>query len=190
MDEQLKHLKFDMEEEIADREQQFSQRRRARPMETSHAIILGAIIIVVGIWGGKIYYDYIQEQRAKAALEYLARSLNSAMQEPTAHPVQVDTPRYHPPEKPIATQAAEALQPTAKAFSNAVTQTGLEFMAGTGGPMGDGARAALKQQARIEQRNQIGNTNIVRSLKYCMKPGNVVDNEVKACTEGRIDKSW
>ncbi|SDH95515.1 hypothetical protein [Pseudomonas panipatensis] len=190
MDEQLKNLKFDMDEEVAERERHFAQRRRAQPLDISHAIILGAIIIVVGIWGGKIYYDYLQEQRAKAALEYLARSLNPPMQESTPPPAQDPTPRYQPPAKPIATQAAEALQPAAKAFSHAVSQTGLEFMAGTDGPMGDGARAALKQQARIEQRDQIGNTNIVRSLKECMKPGNVVDNEVKACTEGRLEKTW
>lgn len=190
MDEQLKNLKFDMEEEVAEREQQFYKRRRDSLIDTNQAIILGAIIIVVGIWAGKIYYDYIQEQRAKAALEYLSRTLSSSTQEPRLAPVQNHQNQYQPPEKPIATQVAETLQPAAKAFGNAVAQTGLEFMAGTDGPMAEGAQLALKQQARNEQRSQLGNTNIIRSVKQCMKPGNVVDNEVKACTEGRIDKTW
>lgn len=73
IDDQLKVLSFNMDEEIDDRNERQGYRavpaRRAHPpMDTSHAIILAAIIVVGGLWGGKLVYDYIQEQRIKAAL--------------------------------------------------------------------------------------------------------------------------
>lgn len=93
-------------------------------------------------------------------------------------------------EEPIATQIGRAIDPIAEKAGKAVHQTTLEYFAGTKGMLGDGARQALKEQQRAEQRNQIGNTNIIHSLRDCMKPGNVVDDEVKACTEGRLEKTW
>lgn len=58
---------IDMSEEIESREEAFGYRRpsysRQSSMDTNHAIILGALIIVVGIWGGKLVNDYIEEQR-------------------------------------------------------------------------------------------------------------------------------
>lgn len=90
VDEQLKNLSFDMDEEIDARNERrarraTSYRRAHQPMETSHAIILAAIIIVGGLWGGKLIYDYIQEQRMKAALNeaavYMQQSLKQAEQD-------------------------------------------------------------------------------------------------------------
>ncbi|WP_282875597.1 hypothetical protein [Pseudomonas peli] len=90
IDDQLKVLSFDMDEEIDDRNERrgyraVSARRAHPPMDTSHAIILAAMIIVGGIWGGKLVYDYIQEQRLKAALNeaaiYMERSFREATQQ-------------------------------------------------------------------------------------------------------------
>jgi uncharacterized protein HemX len=87
MDEQLKSLNFDMDEEIDDRNERRGfkpspTRHTHMPMDTSQAIILAAIIIVGGLWGGKLVYDYIQEQRIKAALNeaaiYMQQSLKQA----------------------------------------------------------------------------------------------------------------
>jgi sensor c-di-GMP phosphodiesterase-like protein len=87
IDDQLKDLDFDMDDEIDARNERQGYRpvqaRRAHPpMDTSHAIILAAIIIVGGLWGGKLVYDYIQEQRIKAALNeaasYMERSFREA----------------------------------------------------------------------------------------------------------------
>lgn len=54
-------------------------------MDTSQAIILAAIIMVGGLWGGKLVYDYIQEQRIKAAFNeaaiYMQQSLRQANQQ-------------------------------------------------------------------------------------------------------------
>src|SRR5690606_6440234 len=33
-------------------------------------------------------------------------------------------------------------------------------------------------------------TPIVRSVKECMKPGNVIDDEVKDCAQGKISPYW
>lgn len=50
-------------------------------MDPSHAIILAAIIIVGGLWGGKLLYDYIQEQRIKAAFNEAAAYMQQTMQQ-------------------------------------------------------------------------------------------------------------
>ncbi|MDF5997514.1 hypothetical protein P4050_00335 [Pseudomonas aeruginosa] len=50
-------------------------------MDPSHAIILAAIIIVGGLWGGKLLYDYIQERRIKAALNDAAAYMQQTMQQ-------------------------------------------------------------------------------------------------------------
>lgn len=90
VDEQLKNLSFDMDEEIDDRNERRGRRATSyrhvhQPMDTSHAIILAAIIIVGGLWGGKLFYDYIQEQRIKAALNeaglYMQQALKQAEQD-------------------------------------------------------------------------------------------------------------
>jgi hypothetical protein len=81
MDEQFKNLKFDMDEEIEERRRTVKRRHGHRPMEISHAIILGAIIIVAGIWGGKIYYDHLKAQRIEAALMQFAHGFSSLIQE-------------------------------------------------------------------------------------------------------------
>ncbi|QJP07671.1 hypothetical protein [Pseudomonas multiresinivorans] len=83
-DEQLKSLSFDMDEEIDDRNERRGRRaappRHAHtPMDPSHAIILAATIIVGGLWGGKLLYDYIQEQRIKAAFSEAAAYMQQAM---------------------------------------------------------------------------------------------------------------
>lgn len=86
IDEQLKSLSFDMDEEIDDRNERRGRkatppRHAHTPMDPSHAIILAAIIIVGGLWGGKLLYDYIQEQRIKAALNEAAAQMEQTMRQ-------------------------------------------------------------------------------------------------------------
>ena len=85
-DEELKGFSFDMDEEIDDRNERRGRGRAPvahahRSMDTSHAIILAAIIIVGGLWGGKLLYDYIQEQRMKAALNEVGRIMSETFRE-------------------------------------------------------------------------------------------------------------
>ncbi|HBP5568557.1 TPA: hypothetical protein L6B76_29395 [Pseudomonas aeruginosa] len=75
-----------MDEEIDDRNERRGRkvmppRHAHTPMDPSHAIILAAIIIVGGLWGGKLLYDYIQEQRIKAAVNEAAAYMQQTMQQ-------------------------------------------------------------------------------------------------------------
>jgi uncharacterized protein HemX len=86
IDEQLSKLSFDMDEEIDARNERrgwsrASVQRAHRPMDTSQAIILAAIIIVGGIWGGKLLYDYVQEQRMRAAVNEAALYMQQALKQ-------------------------------------------------------------------------------------------------------------
>lgn len=86
IDEQLNNLRFDMDDEIDARNERRGwqpqpARHAYRPMETSHAIILAAIIIVGGLWGGKVIYDYIQEKRLEAELREAAVYFNQAIKD-------------------------------------------------------------------------------------------------------------
>ena len=75
-----------MDEEIDDRNERRGRkatppRHAHTPMDPSHAIILAAIIIVGGLWGGKLLYDYIQEQRIKAAFNEAAVYMQQTMKQ-------------------------------------------------------------------------------------------------------------
>jgi len=55
------------------------------------------------------------------------------------------------------------------------------------GPMAKGARASLKQQELAEKEE---NRGVRRSVKDCMKPGNVIDDDVQECVQGYREKTW
>lgn len=89
--------------------------------------------------------------------------------------------------KPLATQAAEATAPVAQAIGSGISRIATEFMAGTDGMLGEGARANLKMQ---DKREREANRGVRKSMKECIKPGNVIDDDVKECTEGLRPKTW
>ncbi|HHN3624038.1 TPA: hypothetical protein ACRN1R_006245, partial [Pseudomonas aeruginosa] len=62
-----------------------------------------------------------------------------------------------------------------------------EFMAGTDGMVGDAARKNLKMQ---DKRDREANRGVRKTMKECIKPGNVIDDDVKECTEGTRQKTW
>lgn len=90
-------------------------------------------------------------------------------------------------DKPVATQLGEAVTPYAQKAAEAYNQTILEFMAGGTGPLADGARSALKIR---EEQARKANPQPLRPVKECMKPGNVIDDEVQECVRGYRDKTW
>jgi hypothetical protein len=90
-------------------------------------------------------------------------------------------------QKPLATQAGESIAPYAQAFGETVSNTMMEFMAGGKGPLAEGARANLKMQ---DQRERAANRGTRKSMKECIKPENVIDDDVKECTEGLREKTW
>ncbi|MBH3337514.1 hypothetical protein I5L51_00115 [Pseudomonas mendocina] len=90
--------------------------------------------------------------------------------------------------KPIATQVGEAMRPAAEAYGKTMNRLVNEYIAGAGkGPLGDAARANLKAQ---DQREREANRGVRRTMKECIKPGNVIDDDVKECTEGLRIKTW
>lgn len=53
--------------------------------------------------------------------------------------------------------------------------------------MAEGARTNLKMQA---QREREASRGMQKSVKECIKPGNVIDDDAKECTEGLRGKNW
>tara|TARA_Y100000815_G_scaffold179957_1_gene163956 strand:+ start:664 stop:993 length:330 start_codon:yes stop_codon:yes gene_type:complete len=89
--------------------------------------------------------------------------------------------------KPIATQVGDAMRPAAEAYGNTMTRLVHEFFAGSKGVMGEAARANLKSQDRRERE---ANRGVRRTMKDCIKPGNVIDDDVKECIDGLRVKEW
>jgi hypothetical protein len=89
--------------------------------------------------------------------------------------------------KPIATQVGDALRPAAEAYGKGMQQLVNELFAGSKGPMGEAARANLKAQ---DKREREANRGVRRTMKECIKPGNVIDDDVKECMEGLRVKEW
>ena len=89
--------------------------------------------------------------------------------------------------KPIATQVGEAMRPAAEAYGKGVQKLVNELFAGTKGPMGEAARANLKAQ---DKREREANRGVRRTMKECIKPGNVIDDDVKECIEGLRIRDW
>ncbi|MED5606659.1 hypothetical protein VV867_03000 [Pseudomonas sp. JH-2] len=94
---------------------------------------------------------------------------------------------YAEDPKPLATQAAEATAPVARSIGSGINRITTEFLAGTDGFLGEGARANLKMQDKHERE---ANRGVRKSMKDCIKPGNVIDDDVKECTEGLRLKTW
>lgn len=89
--------------------------------------------------------------------------------------------------KPVATQVGDALRPAAEAYGKGMQKLVNELFAGSKGPMGEAARANLKAQ---DKREREANRGIRRTMKECIKPGNVIDDDVKECMEGLRQKEW
>ena len=90
-------------------------------------------------------------------------------------------------EKPMATQAGEALQPYADKTYQSFSQIVLEFMAGGSGPMAEGAKRNLEIR---EQKQKQANPSQLRPVKDCIKPNNVIDDDVQECVLGDREKTW
>jgi Tfp pilus assembly major pilin PilA len=73
MEEQLSSL--DIHDEIESRPR---RKEKARSPDIGQAIIIAAVILVVGIWGGKLVNDYLEEQRLRQALEDISKEVNHA----------------------------------------------------------------------------------------------------------------
>ncbi|WP_285960726.1 hypothetical protein [Pseudomonas tohonis] len=68
---------IDLIADAEDRQGRLPKRAASRKpvIDPGVAIVLAAVIIVGGLWGGKLAYDYVQEQRAIAALNKMNREM-------------------------------------------------------------------------------------------------------------------
>ncbi len=101
--------------------------------------------------------------------------------------VLIASPILAEESKPIATQVGDAMRPAAEAYGKAVSRWTDEFFAGSKGVLGDAARANLKA---LDQREREANRGVKRTMKECIKPGNIIDDDVKECIEGTRKKEW
>ncbi|MGE8501117.1 MAG: hypothetical protein ACN6P1_02640 [Pseudomonas sp.] len=97
------------------------------------------------------------------------------------------SPAFAEESKPVATQVGDALRPAAEAYGKGMQKLVNELFAGSKGPMGEAARANLKAQ---DKREREANRGVRRTMKECIKPGNVIDDDVKECMEGLRHKEW
>ena len=89
--------------------------------------------------------------------------------------------------KPIATQVGDAIRAAAEAYGKGMQKLVNELFAGSKGPMGEAARANLKAQ---DKREREANRGVRRTMKECIKPGNVIDDDVKECMDGVRVRDW
>ncbi|WP_237044162.1 hypothetical protein [Aquipseudomonas alcaligenes] len=90
---------------------------------------------------------------------------------------------------------ADVIDRTAKGISdNVITPMAdelnkriLKGMAQGKGALAEGARQNLKQK-ELEQKEE--NRGELRTVKECIKPGNVIDDDVQECVRGYREKTW
>ncbi len=90
-------------------------------------------------------------------------------------------------DKTAVAQAAEAMEPVVKAYTDYIEKSVLQTFADNDSPMGEAARSQLRAQERAEME---ANRGPVRSVRECMKPGNVIDQDVQECAQGLRPKTW
>ncbi|KTT52061.1 hypothetical protein SB11R_02870 [Pseudomonas oryzihabitans] len=78
-------------------------------------------------------------------------------------------------------QAANAIRPAVEAATSYTQKSILQSWAAGKGPTAEGAKRAL---AQVERQERIDNRGPRRSMQACIKPGSVIDEDVKNCMDG------
>lgn len=90
-------------------------------------------------------------------------------------------------EKTALAEAAEAMKPIIEIPADYLQKSIMQSLAGGKGPMAEGARHNLKMQTLREKE---ANRGVRKSMKECIKPGNVIDEDVNECIQGARTKTW
>lgn len=90
-------------------------------------------------------------------------------------------------ENTALAEAAETMKPIIEVPARYLEKSIMQGLADGKGPLAEGARRNLKMQA---QRDREANRGVRKSMRECIKPGNVIDDDVKECTEGTREKTW
>ena len=90
-------------------------------------------------------------------------------------------------DKTALAEAATAMQPALKAYTDYVQKSVMQTFADNDTAMGEAARKHLRSQEKITME---ANRGTMRSVRECMKPGNVMDEDVQECAQGLRAKTW
>tara|TARA_Y100000766_G_C18598788_1_gene455584 strand:+ start:241 stop:570 length:330 start_codon:yes stop_codon:yes gene_type:complete len=90
-------------------------------------------------------------------------------------------------EKTALAQAAEAMEPAVKAYTDYIEKSFLQTFADNDTGLGQAARNQLRARERAEME---ANRGPMRSVRECMKPNNVIDQDVQECAQGIRQKTW
>ncbi|WP_440468699.1 hypothetical protein ACKI1H_14595 [Pseudomonas sp. YH-1] len=90
-------------------------------------------------------------------------------------------------EKTALAEAAETMKPIIEVPARYLEKSIMQGLADGKGPLAEGARRNLKMQA---QREREPNRGVRRTMKECIKPGNVIDDDVNECINGLREKTW
>jgi len=90
-------------------------------------------------------------------------------------------------EKTALAEAGEAIQPALKAATDYFEKSVMQSLADNDTGLGQAARNRLEAQELAEMEE---NRGTMRSVRECMKPGNVIDEDVQECARGLRQKTW
>lgn len=147
-----KHESFHVDE---DDERWSSRQRRGRHRRSPGLaeIIGGAVLIGLLIFTGRAVVMNVHMTEMNPSVQNsLQRITNGAIERQEIIRQRATEQPINQPEKPLATQVAEELNPAAETFGRGMQKTVNEFFAGTNGMMGDAARASLAaEEARKDK---------------------------------------
>ena len=90
-------------------------------------------------------------------------------------------------EKTALAQAAEAMEPAVKAYTDYIEKSFLQTFADNDTGLGEAARNQLRARERAEMEH---NRGPMRSVRECMKPGSIIDQDVHECAQGLRQRTW
>ena len=90
-------------------------------------------------------------------------------------------------DKTALAQAAEAMEPAVKTYTDYIEKSFLQRFADNDSSLGEAARNQLRARERAEME---ANGGPMRSVRECMKPNNVIDQDVQECAQGLRQKTW
>lgn len=90
-------------------------------------------------------------------------------------------------DKTALSEAIETIRPATDAAVDYVSKSIMQSLSGNDTPMGRAARDNLERQAKAEKE---ANRGTRKTMKECIKPGNVIDEDVHECITGMRERDW
>lgn len=90
-------------------------------------------------------------------------------------------------EKTALGTAIETISPVTQAAGEYVSRSIMQGLAENDTPLGKVARQQLKQAEKQERKD---NRSTRRTMQECIKPGNVIDEDVQECIMGMRQRDW